>query len=382
VPLPSWYAKKVYLRLDSKLIRAAWDANSDSVAIVQQGRVLYANPAFARTFGYLGGAEMKGRTLADFALDGVFSDGAGPHAPSDVPFSARQSRECICRRKDGSRIHLQLSWADFRFGSLDFSVLSTAAQRQPQPAPNTENLESIGRLLGGVAHDFNNLLTGIVLYCDLLVPALEDSPASRRKVQEIRRAAENGSSLIRQLLALARRRPVEASCLSLNEVANGAIDLLSHLVGENIELVTVLAEDLGLVEMDRSQLEQIILNLVLNARDAMPEGGRITLATNNCFSALPRSNGHNSSIPISCVELVVSDTGWGMIWKQRLICLSRFLPPKSREKATASGLPQLSTSSRDLGERLRLIVSPEKGRGSRFAPRALIRYCHRICYER
>jgi PAS domain-containing protein len=98
------------------------------VAIVQPGRVLYANPAFARTFGYLGGAEMKGRRLADFALDGVFSDGAGPHAPSGVPFSARPSRECICRRKDGSRIHLQLSWADFRFGSLDFSVLSTAAQ--------------------------------------------------------------------------------------------------------------------------------------------------------------------------------------------------------------------------------------------------------------
>jgi PAS domain S-box-containing protein len=356
-----------YGRLDSKLIRAAWDASSESVAIVQQGRVLYANPAFARTFGYLGGAEMQGRPLADFALDGVFSDGAGPHTPGEVPFPWRQARECFCRRKDGSRIHLQLSWADFRFGSLDFSVLSTASQSQPKSAPNTENLESIGRLLGGVAHDFNNLLTGIVLYCDLLVPALAESPASRRKVQEIRRAAENGSSLIRQLLALARRRPLEPCCLSLNEVANTAVDLLSHLIGENIELVTVLAEDLGLVEMDRSQLEQIILNLVLNARDAMPEGGRITLATNNCFCALPRSNGHNSSVPISCVELVVSDTGWGMDPETKSHLFQPFFTTKAPGKGNGLGLATTFNIVQALGGTI--AVDSEPGKGTRVSIR-------------
>ena len=350
-----------YVRLDSRLIRAAWDASTDSVAIVQQGRVLYANPAFARAFGYLGGAEMQGRPLSDFALDSIFSDSGGPGAPGEVFSPRSQPRECICRRKDGNRIHLQLSWADFRLGSLDFSVISTAAVSQPKVAANTENLESIGRLLGGVAHDFNNLLTGIVLYCDLLVPALEDSRALRHRVEEIRKAAENGSSLIRQLLALARRRPVEKCCLSLNDIVNGAIDFLSHLIGENIELVTVLAEDLGLVEMDRSQVEQIILNLVLNARDAMPEGGRITLATRNCFCARPGSNGHNLSVPISCVELMLSDTGWGMDPETKSHLFEPFFTTKEFGKGNGLGLSTTFNIVTETGGTIAIDSEPGKG---------------------
>ena len=350
-----------YVRLDSRLIRAAWDASTDSVAIVQQGRVLYANPAFARAFGYLGGAEMQGRPLSDFALHSIFSDSGGPGAPGEVFSPRSQPRECICRRKDGNRIHLQLSWADFRLGSLDFSVISTAAVSQPKVAANTENLESIGRLLGGVAHDFNNLLTGIVLYCDLLVPALEDSRALRHRVEEIRKAAENGSSLIRQLLALARRRPFEKCCLSLNDIVNGAIDFLSHLIGENIELVTVLAEDLGLVEMDRSQVEQIILNLVLNARDAMPEGGRITLATRNCFCARPGSNGHNLSVPISCVELMLSDTGWGMDPETKSHLFEPFFTTKEFGKGNGLGLSTTFNIVTETGGTIAIDSEPGKG---------------------
>jgi len=343
------------------LIRAAWQACTDSVAIVQQGRVLYANPAFARAFGYLGSAEMQGRPLSDFALDSIFSDSGGPGAPGEVFSPRSQPRECICRRKDGNRIHLQLSWADFRLGSLDFSVISTAAVSQPKVAANTENLESIGRLLGGVAHDFNNLLTGIVLYCDLLVPALEDSRALRHRVEEIRKAAENGSSLIRQLLALARRRPFEKCCLSLNDIVNGAIDFLSHLIGENIELVTVLAEDLGLVEMDRSQVEQIILNLVLNARDAMPEGGRITLATRNCFCARPGSNGHNLSVPISCVELMLSDTGWGMDPETKSHLFEPFFTTKEFGKGNGLGLSTTFNIVKETGGTIAIDSEPGKG---------------------
>ena len=350
-----------YVRLDSRLIRAAWQACTDSVAIVQQGRVLYANPAFARAFGHLGGAEMQGRPLSDFALDSIFSDSGGPGAPGEVFSPRSQPRECICRRKDGNRIHLQLSWADFRLGSLDFSVISTAAVSQPKVAANTENLESIGRLLGGVAHDFNNLLTGIVLYCDLLVPALEDSRALRHRVEEIRKAAENGSSLIRQLLALARRRPFEKCCLSLNDIVNGAIDFLSHLIGENIELVTVLAEDLGLVEMDRSQVEQIILNLVLNARDAMPEGGRITLATRNCFCARPGSNGHNLSVPISCVELMLSDTGWGMDPETKSHLFEPFFTTKEFGKGNGLGLSTTFNIVTETGGTIAIDSEPGKG---------------------
>ncbi len=307
-----------YARLDSRLIRAAWEASPDSVAIVQNARVLYANPAFARAFGHLGGAEVQGRSLSDFALDRVFSDGAGPGATGKIFSPRSQPRECICRRKDGSRIHLQLSWADFRLGSLDFSVISTAALSQPKVAANTENLESVGRLLGGVAHDFNNLLTGIVLYCDLLVPALEDSRALRHRVEEIRKAAENGSALIRQLLALARRRPVE-KCL------------------------------------------------VINSRDAMPDGGRITLATGNCFCALPGSNGHKSTVPISCVELTVSDTGWGMDQETKSHLFEPFFTTKEFGKGNGLGLATIFNVVTEGGGTI--AVDSEPGKGTRVSIR-------------
>jgi two-component system, cell cycle sensor histidine kinase and response regulator CckA len=186
-------------------------------------------------------------------------------------------------------------------------------------------------------------------------------------VEEIRRAAENGSNLIRQLLALARCRPVETCCLSLNEVVEGAVDFLSHLIGENIELVTVLAEDLGLVEMDRSQVEQMILNLVLNARDAMPEGGRITLATRNCFCALPGSNGHNSSVLVSCIELTVTDTGWGMDPETKARLFEPFFTTKEFGKGNGLGLT--TTHNIVKGSAGTICIDSEPGKGTRAAIR-------------
>jgi two-component system cell cycle sensor histidine kinase/response regulator CckA len=153
-----------------------------------------------------------------------------------------------------------------------------AAQRLCQ----SEKLETMGRLAGGVAHDFNNLLTGILLYCDLLLAHLEPSHRARNYAEEIRNAGLQAAGLVRQLLAVARPANSGLSQLSLNQVAEGMHNLLRRLIGENIDLQFHLDPNLGLVRIDPTQFQQILLNLVLNARDAMPTGGKITVETSNC----------------------------------------------------------------------------------------------------
>src|SRR5277367_6950591 len=165
---------------------------------------------------------------------------------------------------------------------------------EPVERPQTEQqlreahkMEAIGRLVGGVAHDFNNLLTGMVLCSELILAGLEQDHRLRRFAEKIREAGEQGAGLIQQLMAVARQRAVEPRLVCLNDVVCEVRILLTRLIGENIELVADLAADLGLVKMDPAQVQQIILNLVLNARDAMPEGGRVTLRPDN----------HNGPVP-------------------------------------------------------------------------------------
>jgi two-component system cell cycle sensor histidine kinase/response regulator CckA len=180
-----------------------------------------------------------------------------------------------------------------------------------QQLRDAHKMEAIGRLVGGVAHDFNNLLTGIVLCSELILAGLEADSRLRRFAEEIRKASEQGAGLIQQLIAVARQRAVEPCLLNLNDVVSDVRNLLSRLIGENIELVTELADDPGLVRMDPAQVQQIILNLVLNARDAMPAGGRIIVNTSNCHGTKLGREAHNQFCD-AWVTLTVSDSGCGM----------------------------------------------------------------------
>src|SRR5450755_4192324 len=161
--------------------------------------------------------------------------------------------------------------------ALPTSVVEAPTKRFRQ----NEQLESVGRLAGGVAHDFNNLLTGVLLYCDLIL-AVDLDERVRRYATEIRNAGMQATGLVRQLLAVAKPANSDPRLLSLNEIAAGLRNLLARLIGENIELRFRLSPSLGLVRMDPTHAQQILLNLVLNARDAMPGGGQITVETSNC----------------------------------------------------------------------------------------------------
>jgi two-component system, cell cycle sensor histidine kinase and response regulator CckA len=204
--------------------------------------------------------------------------------------------------------------------------------------PHAQRLEAVGRLTGGVVHDFNNLLTGILLYCDLLMTDLKPGDRARKYAEEIRGAGLQASGLVKQLLAIVRPAKGASSLISLNEVSDGMRNLLFRLIGENIELEFHLDSNLGLVKMDHTQIQQILLNLILNARDAMPGGGRITVSTSNCKVQV-LSEKHSGTIQPSlpCALLVVEDNGSGMDAATRDHLFEAFFTTKS-EKGTGLGL--------------------------------------------
>jgi two-component system cell cycle sensor histidine kinase/response regulator CckA len=231
-----------------------------------------------------------------------------------------------------------------------------------QQLRDADKMEAIGRLVGGVAHDFNNLLTGMVLCSELILAGLEKNNRLRHFAEEIRKAGEQGAGLIQQLMAVARQRAVEPRLLCLNDVVSDVRNLLTRLIGEDIELVADLAQDLGLVKMDPAQVQQIILNLVLNARDAMPDGGRVTLNTRNCDGPKPGRDAHKQ-FRESWVALAVSDTGCGMDAETRSRLFEPFFTTKKPGQGNGLGLATVYRIVTHEGGAIG--VESEAGRGTR-----------------
>jgi two-component system, cell cycle sensor histidine kinase and response regulator CckA len=203
-------------------------------------------------------------------------------------------------------------------GNPDY-VLALAAETPHERAADqrlqqVEKLETLGRLAGGVAHDFNSLLTGVLLYCDLLMATPDLGERALKYAEEIRNAGIQAAGLVRQLLTVARPKNSEPRLFSLNEVVEGMRNLLGRLIGDNIDLQFHLDANLGLVKMDPTQAQQILLNLVLNARDALPGGGQITVETSNCEIQVltPTAFGASAPSAIPCALFVVADNGIGM----------------------------------------------------------------------
>jgi len=239
---------------------------------------------------------------------------------------------------------------------------ATERPQTEQQLRDAHKMEAIGRLVGGVAHDFNNLLTGIVLCSELILAGLETDSRLRRFAEEIRNAGEQGAGLIQQLMAVARQRAVEPCLLSLNDVVSGVRNLLTRLIGENIELVVELADDLAFVRMDPAQVQQIILNLVLNARDAMPDGGRIAVNTRNGDGPKLGCEAHNQFCD-AWVTLAVSDSGCGMDAETRARVFEPFFTTKKLGQGNGLGLATVYRIVTHEGGTIE--VESETGRGTR-----------------
>jgi signal transduction histidine kinase/ActR/RegA family two-component response regulator len=253
-------------------------------------------------------------------------------------------------RKDGSRVPIEVSSRLIYENGVPVAVQGSArdiserkraeeALRASQlQLQQSQKLEAIGQLAGGVAHDFNNMLTAIIGYTDLSLRRVGLENPIRRNLEETKKAAERAASLVRQLLAFSRKQILEPKVLDLNDVVKDMHKMLTRLIGENIKLATRLETDLGSVKADPCQVEQIIVNLVVNARDAMPRGGRVTIETANIALDDQNASKHVSMKPGKYVMLAVSDTGSGMDQETQARIFEPFFTTKEVGKGTGLGL--------------------------------------------
>jgi nitrogen-specific signal transduction histidine kinase/CheY-like chemotaxis protein len=222
-------------------------------------------------------------------------------------------------------------------------------------------MEAVGRLAGGVAHDFNNVLSVILSYSDILLGQLQPGDRMHDEIDEIRKAGARAGDLTRQLLLFSRQQVLEPKVLDLNEVLTGMEKMLRRLIGEDVELVSTPSASIGRVRADPGSIEQVIMNLVVNARDAMPIGGKLTIETGNATLDEAYAREHLGVKPGPHVLLAVSDTGTGMDKATQARIFEPFFTTKERGKGTGLGLSTVFGIIQRSGGSVWVYSEPGKG---------------------
>jgi len=225
----------------------------------------------------------------------------------------------------------------------------------------SQKMETVGRLAGGVAHDFNNLLTVLKGYSQLSLLGLKDDDPLKGNLREIKNATERAAQLTSQLLAFSRRQVLDMKVLDLNTVVRGLEKMLRRIIGEDIDLIIHLAEALGRVKTDPGQIEQVLLNLVVNAKDAMPKGGKLILETNNVKLGENYASAHINTVPGCYVLLSVSDTGCGMSPEIKERIFDPFFTTKEKNKGTGLGLSTVYGIVKQSGGNIWVYSEPGQG---------------------
>jgi len=234
-----------------------------------------------------------------------------------------------------------------------------------------QKMEAVGRLAGGLAHDFNNFLCAINGYCQMMLNTLDRSDPTRAWLEEIKKAGDHAASLMRELLAFSRQQVLVLQVLDLNEVVADVENMLRHLIGKDIDLVTLPAPALWLVKADAAHIKQVIVNLAVNARDAMPGGGRLTIETSNVELDAASAQRHPAVSPGRYVMLAVRDTGIGMDAQTQAHVFEPFFTTKGEGEGTGLGLAMVYGTVKQSGGAV--WIDSELGQGATFSiclPRA------------
>ena len=355
-------------RQAEEAFRRVWEKAHDGMRLTDAAGVIRrVNDAYCRIIG-LPREALEGRPLT-----AAYTAARGPAllAEHAARFATRSDAPPFTADRvlwDGRRIQLDASYAFLDPPGqppLLFTVVRdvTAQVRLEEQVRQVAKMEVVGRLAGGVAHDFNNLLTVINGFGDLALDALTADHPARPLVAEVRRSGDRATELTRQLLALSRQQVVEPKVLDLNAVVGGAARLLGRLIGADVTLRTALAPGLRRLRADPGQVEQVVMNLAINARDAMPGGGTLTVETRNAAAADAARQGADPR-PGGYVVLRVTDTGTGMPPDVRDRVFEPFFTTKAAGKGTGLGLATVFTVVQQAGGRV--AVETEVGRGTTF----------------
>jgi two-component system, cell cycle sensor histidine kinase and response regulator CckA len=308
------------------------------------GTYLHVNPAMARIKGYDSAEEL-------IAAVGDIGQQTYVDPNRRLEFKSLMEKHGVvlgfeyqAYRKDGTKVWLSMNTRAVRDaeGTILYyeGTVEDISQRKRLETQLrlAQKMEAVGQLAGGIAHDFNNLLAVIMGYSEMLEEQSDPGTSPHKGATEIRKAGQRAVSLTRQLLAFGRQDAFDPKVLNLNSAVKDTELMLRRLVGENIELTTSLAQDLGYVKADLGQLEQVIVNLVVNARDAMPDGGKVIIETANVDVDAAYAARRGSILPGSFVLLAVSDAGTGMDVETQSHIFEPFFTTKERGKGTGLGL--------------------------------------------
>ncbi len=239
--------------------------------------------------------------------------------------------------------------------------IETEREKLEAQLREAQRMEAIGRLAGGIAHDFNNLLSVILCSTGFAIEESKDDDRIKDELREVEKAAERAAALTRQLLAFSRKQVLQPVELNLNRIVTGVEKMLSRILGEDIDYVQVLVPDLGVVLADPGQVEQVLMNLVVNARDAMPTGGKLTIETSNVDLDAEYAADHVAVEPGAYVLLAVTDTGCGMDEETKARIFEPFFTTKGLGKGTGLGLSTVYGIVKQSGGNIRVYSEPEHG---------------------
>jgi two-component system cell cycle sensor histidine kinase/response regulator CckA len=360
-----------------KLFYLIGDSGSDLIAIVDtHGRRLYNSPSYERVLGY----------TQDDLKDTSGLDQIHPEDRAQVIAAANEA----IRTGTGGRLEYRIrhhngSWRIFEStcspvrnhrSEVDKLIIvnrDITAQREQaleilrqkeEQLRQAQKMEAVGRLSGGVAHDFNNLLSVIIGYAEDLEQSLDPADRLRKEAEEVRKAGERAASLTRQLLAFSRQQVLHPQVLDLNKVIGDLARMLRRLIGSDIEFAVELDPCAGRIKADQGQIEQVVMNLVVNARDAMPEGGRLTVSTKNIELRPFDAAEFCDADPGPYIELTITDTGIGMDGNTLTHIFEPFFTTKGEGKGTGLGLATVAGIIKQSGGHI--AAASELGKGSSF----------------
>ena len=317
--------------------RKLTEASFDAIDITENGLIYEANRGYLEMFGYERMEEVIGRPIREFVAEESRAE-----VERRVASNTEGTYELVGQRKDGKKILLEATARTHTIAgrTVRITALRDVTERRTleDQFRQAQKMEAVGRLAGGVAHDFNNLLTVILSYTDMLIEGVAPKDPRADDLDQIRKAAMAAGTLTRQLLAFSRQQVIAPCLVDLNDVVASSQKMLGRLIGEDIQVDTTLASGSLTLMIDPGQLEQVIMNLAVNSRDAMPNGGKLMLETATVVVDAEYARDHWPATPGHFAMLAVTDTGCGMDQETRSRIFEPFFTTKAVGKGTGLGL--------------------------------------------